>query len=510
MGIRNLKSKLQVEQTDEKESAWSNIDLQPTSPEDRNWSPWYFFAFQFSIAFSPTTFNLGASLVAIGLNWWTIVIASFIGTFCCMIILFFNSRGAAIYHVGFPVYLRICSGFYGSLFFIFIRGVVAVLYMGTQTYYASRLINVSLWCIFGHKWTDIPNQLPESASITSSGLLAFFIFWIIQFPFAWLHPSKAGPVFAVKSWLTPPTYIATMIWAVAKAKGAHMGELGTADATGSELAWSFMKAINSVVSGVIPPLVNIPDLARYAKEPRATWPMVAGLLISKPLVIIFGMVTTSASVKLFNEVQSSPPPFPQSTNTSTGILESLGLLQRHPQRPLVRLDPHAHLPRLHHPSLRHARHQRLQQCHPRRLRPVRPAPALLHHPPGADHVQPARHRRRALEARQQRDLLPHLPRLLRLLHLPHRRLHDRRLLGRAPRQRARPVVVPLRPGVAVLLLARRQSARVRGVGRRRGAGNLGAFGGAESRQYQSDGGERLQYGVLTVDELGGVDLFRAD
>lgn len=140
MGIRNLKSKLQVEQTDEKESAWSNIDLQPTSPEDRNWSPWYFFAFQFSIAFSPTTFNLGASLVAIGLNWWTIVIASFIGTFCCMIILFFNSRGAAIYHVGFPVYLRICSGFYGSLFFIFIRGVVAVLYMGTQTYYASRLI----------------------------------------------------------------------------------------------------------------------------------------------------------------------------------------------------------------------------------------------------------------------------------------------------------------------------------------------------------------------------------
>lgn len=301
MALRRLKYMLEVEHTDEKGSTWSNIDLQPTPPKDRNWSPWYFFAFQFSIAFSPTTYNLGASLVAIGLNSWTIVIASIVGTLCCMVILFLNSRGAALYHVGFPVYLRISAGFYGSLFFIFIRGVVAVLYMGTQTYYASRLINVALRCVFGHKWTDIPNQLPESASITSSGMLAFFIFWIVQFPFAWLHPSKAGPVFAVKSWLTPPTYIATMIWALVKAKGAHLDGLGTADASGSELAWSFMKAINVVVSGVIPPLVNIPDLARYAKEPRATYPMVAGLFFSKPVVILFGMVTTSASIKLFNE-----------------------------------------------------------------------------------------------------------------------------------------------------------------------------------------------------------------
>lgn len=55
---------------------WSNKDLDPSPPSQRIWSAWSFFAFQFSIAFSPTTYNAGASLYAIGLNWWTIFIAS--------------------------------------------------------------------------------------------------------------------------------------------------------------------------------------------------------------------------------------------------------------------------------------------------------------------------------------------------------------------------------------------------------------------------------------------------
>lgn len=80
---------------------WSNVDLEPTPPAQRKWSPWYFFAFQFSIAFSPTTYNIGSALYAIGLNWWTIIIASFVGTGLCCLVLFFNSRGPVLYHVGY-------------------------------------------------------------------------------------------------------------------------------------------------------------------------------------------------------------------------------------------------------------------------------------------------------------------------------------------------------------------------------------------------------------------------
>lgn len=295
---------LRADQThdDQKEKSaygrWSNVDLEPTPPAQRNWSSWYFFAFQFSIAFSPTTYNIGSSLFAIGLTWQTIIIASFVGTGLCCIVIFLNSRGATLYHIGFPVYVRISAGIFGSLWFIFIRMIVAIFYMGTQTYYASRMMDVSLRCIFGHQWTDIPNHLPESAKITTSQMVAFFLTWLFQFPFAWLHPSKSGLLFVVKSFLSPVAYTATMIWALVKFNGVDLN-LAEKSVSGGALGWSFMRAINTVVSGVVPPMVNIADLARYGNKPRDVWPLTAGLFISKPLVILIGLFTTAAGAKHF-------------------------------------------------------------------------------------------------------------------------------------------------------------------------------------------------------------------
>ncbi|KAL4799482.1 permease for cytosine/purines, uracil, thiamine, allantoin-domain-containing protein [Aspergillus venezuelensis] len=269
---------------------WSNKDLDPSPPEQRTWKGWSFFAFQFSIAFSPTTYNVGASLYAIGLNWWTILIAAIVASALVAILLQLNSRGAAWYHVGYPTFIRASSGIYGSLIFVFIRGVVAVLYMAIQTLYASKFVAVMLRCVFGHRWTDIPNHLPESAAITSSDLLAFGIF-------------KMDMVFRIKSVLAPIGLIVTMIWALKSSHGANFSGLSTGQtaATGSALGWSFMKAINTIVSNMIPPLVNIPDLARYARRPRDTMPMAFGLMVSKPVVVALGMVITAAGYKQFGE-----------------------------------------------------------------------------------------------------------------------------------------------------------------------------------------------------------------
>jgi NCS1 family nucleobase:cation symporter-1 len=85
--------------------------------------------------------------------------------------------------------------------------------------------------------------------------------------------------------------------------GANFSGLSTAEAaTGPALGWSFMKAINTIVSNMIPPLVNIPDLARYARRPSDTIPMSVGLMLSKPVVVMLGMVITAAGYKQFGEV----------------------------------------------------------------------------------------------------------------------------------------------------------------------------------------------------------------
>ncbi|EED19108.1 allantoin permease, putative [Talaromyces stipitatus ATCC 10500] len=278
---------------------WSNKDLDPSPPSQRTWSAWSFFAFQFSIAFSPTTYNAGASLYAIGLNWWTIFIASVIVSIMIATLLFLNARGPARYHIGYPTLVRASSGIYGSLVFVFIRGVVAILYMSIQTYYASQFLAVMLRCVFGHRWTDFPNHLPASAAITSANLLAFGLLWLIQFPFAFVHPSKMARVFQIKSVIAPIGLIVTMIWALASSHGADFNGLSHKTVSGAALGWSFMKAINSIVSNVIPPLVNIADLARYVQKPRDTLPMPIGLVVSKPLVVFLGMIITAAGYKQF-------------------------------------------------------------------------------------------------------------------------------------------------------------------------------------------------------------------
>uniref|UniRef100_A0A093UQF2 Allantoin permease n=1 Tax=Talaromyces marneffei PM1 TaxID=1077442 RepID=A0A093UQF2_TALMA len=280
---------------------WSNKDLDPSPPSQRTWSAWSFFAFQFSIAFSPTTYNAGASLYAIGLNWWTIFIASIIVSIMIAVLLFLNARGPARYHIGYPTIVRSSAGIYGSLVFIFIRGVVAILYMSIQTYYASSFLAVMLRCVFGHRWTEFPNHLPASAAITSANLLAFGLLWLIQFPFAFVHPSKMARVFQIKSIIAPIGLIVTMIWALASSHGADFNGLSSKTVSGAALGWSFMKAINSIVSNVIPPLVNIADLARYVQKPRDTLPMPIGLVVSKPLVVFLGMVITAAGYKQFGE-----------------------------------------------------------------------------------------------------------------------------------------------------------------------------------------------------------------
>ncbi|KAK4868277.1 hypothetical protein LT330_006999 [Penicillium expansum] len=281
--------------------SWSNKDLDPSPPSQRVWTPWAFFAFQFSIAFSPTTYNVGASLYATGLNWWTILIASFIVSFLVGGLLWLNSRGAALYHLGYPTYVRLSAGIYGSLVFIFLRGVVAILYMGIQSLYASYFVNVMLRCVFGHNWTELPNYLPESAGITSGKMISFLIIWLLQFPFAFVHPSKMSTVFMVKSVIAPIGLIATMIWTVVSSHGVDFQGLGPSNVSGAVLGWSFMKAINSIVSNVIPPLVNSPDLTRYAKCPRDTLPLPIGIILSKPLVVFLGMVITAAGYKQFGE-----------------------------------------------------------------------------------------------------------------------------------------------------------------------------------------------------------------
>lgn len=74
-------------------------------------------------------------------------------------------------------------GMYGSYFFVFIRAIVCIIWYGIQTYYGANLLSVCFRCIFGSGWDNFANTLPAGADVTSKQLLAFFIVWLVEFPF---------------------------------------------------------------------------------------------------------------------------------------------------------------------------------------------------------------------------------------------------------------------------------------------------------------------------------------
>ncbi|KAK7185405.1 hypothetical protein DPSP01_001974 [Paraphaeosphaeria sporulosa] len=279
-----------------------NEDLLPSPPEDRRWRWQHYFAYYLTMTFSPSSYNLGATLISIGLAWWHGMIAAVIGSAILTVLVVLNSRGAIKYFIGFPVYVRAAAGVRGASLYILVRAIVAIVYFATQTYYGGRITSVFMRGIFGNGYYNIPNHLPASAGITSRDLLSFFLFWMVQMPVMFIHPKVLRHLFVVKAVYTTIALFGVLGWAIS----ANGGTLGNFDYTtkqarlsGSALVWPMIQAINSVMGALAPVLINQPDIARYGHSYKdVTWSQGMGILISKVLVMFLGTATTSAATSV--------------------------------------------------------------------------------------------------------------------------------------------------------------------------------------------------------------------
>ncbi|KAK6834346.1 hypothetical protein PG987_009040 [Apiospora arundinis] len=277
---------------------WSNRDLEPTPPEERTWTainlPMYWFTNMFSV----TGWNVAASLIAVGLTWQQAFISAVLGCLLSSLAIVFMARPGVMYHVGYPIIARAAFGMYGSYFFIFIRAVVCIIWYGVQSFYGANLVSVCFRCIFGDLWTKWPNALPASAHVTSKQLLGFFIVWLAEFPFMFIHPTKIRHLFTIKGIIMPIATFGFFGWAMAN--GAGLGSLDTANRAGEKaaatttLGWAVMNGINVIMGTLSPMLVNQPDLARYCQKPwhaGALQGIVA--FTAKVLVLFLGLASTA-------------------------------------------------------------------------------------------------------------------------------------------------------------------------------------------------------------------------
>ncbi|KAK7967054.1 putative uracil permease [Apiospora aurea] len=277
---------------------WSNRDLEPTHPEERTWTaislPMYWFTNMFSV----TGWNVAASLIAVGLTWQQAFISAVLGCLLSSLAIVFMARPGVMYHVGYPIIARVTFGMYGSYFFIFIRAAVCIIWYGVQSFYGANLVSVCFRCIFGDLWTKWPNALPASAHVTSKQLLGFFIVWVAEFPFMFIHPTKIRHLFTLKGVVMPIATFGFFGWAMAN--GAGLSALDAANKAGEKVAatttlgWAVMNGINVILGTLSPMLVNQPDLARYCQKPwhaGALQGIVA--FTAKVLVLFLGLASTA-------------------------------------------------------------------------------------------------------------------------------------------------------------------------------------------------------------------------
>jgi NCS1 family nucleobase:cation symporter-1 len=209
------------------------------------------------------------------------------------------ARPGVKYHIGFPVIARSVMGMYGSYFFIFIRAVVCIIWYGIQTFYAGNILSVMLRCVFGSSWQNFQNTLSPSANVTSKQLLAFFMAWLMEFPFTWIHPRHIHYIFTVKGIIMPVAAFAVFGWCMKN--GGGLGAMDLASQEGSlsssvtPLGWSIMAGINTIFGSLSPMLVNQPDLARYCKKPRDAGPIQGvSVFVASVIVFFLGMASTTS------------------------------------------------------------------------------------------------------------------------------------------------------------------------------------------------------------------------
>ncbi|KAF5390562.1 hypothetical protein D9757_002607 [Collybiopsis confluens] len=309
-----------------------SLSLAPTPPEERKWSSWVYGAFWTAHAADATAWTAGSATVALGLTWWQAWLALNIAHVIGTLLIVANGRMASRYHIGFPVCARASWGMWGSYMAVMMRAVVCIIWNGVNTFYAGRLVDVCLQCIWP-SWGRVPNTLSESAGITTRELTGFLIAWFIFQCLTLVHPRDLKWFYVTKSIIVLTAMHGILAWYLRKNGGIHFPSQSSESISGASRVWLWMQAFNSGAGAVSSLTVNQADIARYAKSPNSQlWGQVLVYPLASALPGLYGVLVASASQELYgfplwnlwDVTQRMLDEYPHNTGARFGIFLATG------------------------------------------------------------------------------------------------------------------------------------------------------------------------------------------
>ncbi|KAJ6513251.1 permease for cytosine/purines, uracil, thiamine, allantoin-domain-containing protein [Mycena sanguinolenta] len=286
-------------------SKWTNKDMDPVPEHLRTWTTWNYVAYWISDSTNTASWELASSMIAVGLSWRQALPAIAVGHILIGTVMVLNGTIGARLHVAFPVITRSSFGFWFSYFSVVSRVVLSMFWFAIQSYTGSECVYQMLKAIWPST-AHIPNHLPESAGITTVGMMCYFLFWLIQFPFLLVSPQRIRHLFVVKAFIVPATWLAILIWAMHEAPPSVSLAPKHAELTGSAASWAWLSSLNSALGIYATLAVNIPDFTRYAKNERAQYVQIIIIPVAFTLAGFCGMAVASASEVLYGSVIWDP------------------------------------------------------------------------------------------------------------------------------------------------------------------------------------------------------------
>lgn len=285
-----------------------NSDLKPVEEHRRVWSWYNFTYFWLAECFNINTWQIAATGLQLGLNWWQCWLTIWIGYGFVGLFVVLASRVGAAYHLSFPISSRASFGVFFSLWPIINRIVMSIVWYAVQSWLGSEPVSLMLRSIFGK---NLPDHIPDhfgSPNATTYQFMCFFIFWVAEFPFLLIPPHKVRHLFTVKALLVPFASFGFLIWSIRKANGKiALGSLGELHPTGSAFSWAFLRSVMGCMANFSTMVINAPDFARFSKTKNsALWSQLICIPFLFSITCLVGILVTAAGYELYGVNYWSP------------------------------------------------------------------------------------------------------------------------------------------------------------------------------------------------------------
>ncbi|KAB7654771.1 NCS1 family nucleobase:cation symporter-1 [Sutterella seckii] len=298
------------------ESVLANKDLLPSK---QTWNWYNIFAFWMSDVHSAGGYIFAGTLFSLGLAGWQVFVSLIVGIVIIQGLANIIGVPSQKLAVPFPVISRMTYGVFGANIPALIRGGIAVVWYGIQTYLASA----ALMIVVLYEWPDLVSLTHDNIlGLSTLGWYCFAAMWVLQTA---LFLCNMEAIRRFMDWAGPIVYIAMLVLMVLIVREAAWENISfslTEKEMGvSETIWTMIVGAALVVSYFCGPTLNFGDFSRYAKSPSQ---MKRGNFWGLPVNFVFfsliAVVTISGTPVVFGELIVDPIEVMGKLDNKTAVL----------------------------------------------------------------------------------------------------------------------------------------------------------------------------------------------